>query len=265
MKSEPIPSVRELYDPVMQALHNLGGMGTTQEIFDEIAKILNLNETHDVTFEDSDHSYRSVVRSRVGWAQTHLKRSGLLENPIRGVWALSDVNKTTVRPEMRNLGSIAKREKKDAGSEDGHDRVLNSVSEVTTDISIPTLDKLMNPLLQELQRSGGSGTNEEINEGVAKQLRLTENELKLLHTPGKGRQTEFEYRLSLARRYLKAYGLLENPKVKLWTLTEKGSAVTRVNPFAVILHYQFVSWEERSRRERSVLPELTDIDETMFW
>ena len=85
----------------------------------------------------------------------------------------------------------------------------------------------MNPLLLVLHRLGGSGTNDDMRDGVVEILRLTDEQATLLHDPDRGQQTELEYRLSLARRYLKKYGLLDNPKPKTWKLTAKGSTVVR--------------------------------------
>ncbi|MDE2750091.1 MAG: winged helix-turn-helix domain-containing protein [Chloroflexota bacterium] len=133
------------------------------------------------------------------------------------------------------------------------------------EVSIPTLDKMMNPLLLVLHRLGDSGTNDEMRDGVVKMLHLTDEQIAALHDPERGQQTEVEYRLSLARRYLKKYGLLENPKPKTWKLTAKGSTVIRVNPYAVILHYREKIWQESMQRDNEVLPNLTDIDETISW
>ncbi|MCY3833079.1 MAG: winged helix-turn-helix domain-containing protein [Chloroflexi bacterium] len=132
-------------------------------------------------------------------------------------------------------------------------------------VSVPTLDKFMSPLLLVLHRLGGAGTNDEMRDGVAEILRLTEDQLDVLHAAGGGTQTEVEYRLSLARRYLKKYGLLENPKPRSWKLSAKGSSVVRVNPYAVILYYREKTWEESMQRVNDLLPDLTDIDETMSW
>lgn len=57
---------------------------------------------------------------------------------------------------------------------------------------------------------------------------LTPEEIRQLH--GDTKQTELEYRLAWARTYLKHYGLIDNPKRGMWTLTEQGQKTERVNP-----------------------------------
>jgi len=76
--------------------------------------------------------------------------------------------------------------------------------------SIPTFDRLMNPLIKALKELGGSGTIEEIDGKVAELAGLSDGQLKVLHNPDKGSQTEVEYRLAWTRTYLKQYGILEN-------------------------------------------------------
>jgi restriction system protein len=79
-----------------------------------------------------------------------------------------------------------------------------------TDSSIPTYDSMMNPVIEGLQRLGGSGTIAEINEEVFEILGLSDEQLDSPHDPEKGSATEVEYRLHWTRTHLKKYGILEN-------------------------------------------------------
>ena len=78
------PPFDELYNPMLKALHNLGGEGTNQEILSEVVKDMKLTD------EQSD-----VAELRLGWIRTYLKRYGLVENPKRGFWALTEEGKNT--------------------------------------------------------------------------------------------------------------------------------------------------------------------------
>lgn len=84
---------------------------------------------------------------------------------------------------------------------------------------IPTYDDLFNPVLQALHELGGSGSNSEVDETVAKILKLTEDEINEIHS---GNRTKLSYRLAWSRNYLKRYGLLENSARGVWALTAKG-------------------------------------------
>lgn len=95
--------------------------------------------------------------------------------------------------------------------------------------NIPTFDDLMNPTIQALNNLGGSATIHEIYAEVVNILQLPEDILNTLHNPEKSSQTEIEYRLAWSRTYLKKYGLLENSKRGVWTLTPEGRKTRKVN------------------------------------
>ena len=100
-------------------------------------------------------------------------------------------------------------------------------------VTVPTFDTYMNPLLQALGDLGGSGTIEEIAARTAEIVGLSDEQLDVLHNPERGGQTEFEYRLAWTRTYLKKYGLLENSSKGVWALTQKGRLVAQVDPTEV--------------------------------
>ncbi|MCD6475819.1 MAG: restriction endonuclease [Anaerolineaceae bacterium] len=101
-------------------------------------------------------------------------------------------------------------------------------------VEVPTFDAMMNPLLQGLKNLGGSGTIKEIADEVSKIINLSDEQLEVIHNPEKGGQTEFEYRLSWTRTYLKKYGLLENSSRGIWALNPNGRKTSKVNPKKVV-------------------------------
>lgn len=95
-------------------------------------------------------------------------------------------------------------------------------------------DDLMNPVIQALRNLGGSGTIEEINNKVAELAKIPSDQLEVLHNPEKGGMTEIEYRLMWTRTYLKIYGVIENSVRGVWSLTEKGSKIEKVDEKDVV-------------------------------
>jgi restriction system protein len=95
-------------------------------------------------------------------------------------------------------------------------------------------DDLMNSVIQALKDLGGSGTNEEINSKVAEIAKIPSEQLEVLHNPEKGGMTEIEYRLMWTRTYLKIYGVIENSVRGVWSLTENGSKIERVEEKDVV-------------------------------
>lgn len=111
---------------------------------------------------------------------------------------------------------------------------------------IPPYQSFFNPVLKVLKALGGSGSIEEIDSKVCELQSLPRSVMEVLHNPETGTSTEVEYRLAWARTYLKAYGLIDNSKRGVWTLTRKAETVEAVNETEVI---KFVRTQSKQRRE----------------
>ena len=77
----------ELFNPLLTALHNLGGSGSVEELEEQVAIILNLT---DEQVNEIHRGNTSKLTYRLAWARNYLKRFELLENSSRGVWALKE-------------------------------------------------------------------------------------------------------------------------------------------------------------------------------
>jgi restriction system protein len=91
-------------------------------------------------------------------------------------------------------------------------------------VSIPTYDKLIWPTVRALRELGSSATIREIVEKVTELERFSDEQLSVFHKNGP--DTQIEYRLAWARTYLKKYGAVVNSRRGVWSLTEKGRALT---------------------------------------
>lgn len=93
---------------------------------------------------------------------------------------------------------------------------------------IPKYDDLFSPTLQVLVKLGGSGSVEEIDEGLTTLIGATQAQLDVTY-PKSGAPV-LPYRMSWARSFLKLPGFIENPSRGVWVLTEVGrTAVDRPN------------------------------------
>ena len=83
-----------MFNPVLQALHELGGSGSIEEINNKVIELQN----YPVDIVDILHGEgpTTEIEYRLAWARTYLKKYGLLENSSRGVWAISN-EKNTVK------------------------------------------------------------------------------------------------------------------------------------------------------------------------
>ena len=93
---------------------------------------------------------------------------------------------------------------------------------------VPSFKDLMNPTLDALHALGGSSAIGELDRKVIGRLEMPESVNVILHKNGP--QTEVEYRLAWARTYLKRFGLIDNSRRGVWSLTEVGHTTRSINP-----------------------------------
>ena len=93
-----LPKYNELLNPLLQALHDLGGSGTIEEISSKVSEILDLPEDVVNIPHDPDKGSQTEVEYRLAWARTYLKKYGLLDNSERGVWLIV--------PEKRDISEV---------------------------------------------------------------------------------------------------------------------------------------------------------------
>jgi restriction system protein len=93
-----------------------------------------------------------------------------------------------------------------------------------TGAAIPQYHKLMWPVQTGLTELGGSATLREMYERVVENEHFTEEQQSV--STNDGRISEIEYRLHWARTHLKAIGAIENSTRGVWTVTDKGRAIT---------------------------------------
>lgn len=76
-------------NPTITALKQLGGSGTIEEIYLNVAQLIHLNDEQVAVLHDPSKGSQTEVEYRLAWARTYLKKYGVLEISSRGVWALT--------------------------------------------------------------------------------------------------------------------------------------------------------------------------------
>ena len=116
-----VPKYYELFNPLLQALRELGGSASIPEQEEAVARLLSLSEDE---VNEIHRGNRTKFGYKLGWARTYLKRYGLLENSDRGVWALTEEGASVdgVVPEevvrmVQQQGRIAREELEEAEAE----------------------------------------------------------------------------------------------------------------------------------------------------
>jgi restriction system protein len=89
-----IPQYNDMFNPVLQALQELGGSGSIEEINNKVIEMQNYPA--DIVDILHGEGPTTEIEYRLAWARTYLKKYGLLENSSRGVWAISN-DKSSVK------------------------------------------------------------------------------------------------------------------------------------------------------------------------
>ena len=91
-----MPTFDSLMNPLLNALSNLGGSGSIDEIYEKVVELEDIDEEILSTPHNLEKSNQTEVAYRLAWARTYLRKYGFLENSSRGVWTLTPKAKDEV-------------------------------------------------------------------------------------------------------------------------------------------------------------------------
>ena len=100
-----VPKYDDLFNPLLKAVHNLGGSASISEQEDEVASILGLTEKET---SEIHRGNRTKLSYRLAWARNYLKRYGLLDNSSRGVWSLTAFGRKTTAIDKKEVNKSIK-------------------------------------------------------------------------------------------------------------------------------------------------------------
>jgi len=136
----------ELFNPVLQALHRLGGSATNEEIEEKLAAILDLSNE---AVEEIHRGSTTKLSYRAAWAKNYLKRLGLIENTSRAVWVLTpegrntkEINREEAKKIVKRLSGVKKQPEKD---EPATQAVPDELSELDWSDELIELIKKLDP------------------------------------------------------------------------------------------------------------------------
>ena len=95
---------------------------------------------------------------------------------------------------------------------------------MATKSDLPSFEEYCVPTVRVLKERGGSATIEELEQGVAEAMALSDDIVNVPH--GDGPRSQFQYELAWVRTYLKKVGYLENSERAVWRLTQDGLAAS---------------------------------------
>lgn len=153
-----IPTYDDLFNPVIQALHDLGGSGSVSEIDDKVAEILKLTEKE---VNEIHRGNRTKLSYRLAWSRNYLKRYGLLENSSRGVWALTAAGNHINTVKKEEVNRFVKSADRKAGSTESEveeiepQRALKTWEDELTEEMIKLSPEAFERLCQRVLRESG--------------------------------------------------------------------------------------------------------------
>jgi restriction system protein len=131
--------------------------------------------------------------------------------------------------------------------------------------NLPTFDELLIPTLKALKKLGGSGTIEEINEGVFEIARINEETLQIPHGEN-GLHGEVEYRLAWSRTYLKKFGLIDNSSRGVWSIINSEINIDKLTSEEIVKKVRDLHKPDKHKQEKSEEQEIIEqIEETTNW
>lgn len=125
-----------MFNPLLTAVHQLGGSGTIEEIEAKVYEILKLPDDISNVMHGKDGN-QTEVEYRLAWARTYLKKYGILENSSRGVWSIvpekndiTHVNQEEVLSYVRGLEKEQKSKKSTINGNSLDDNDIDAPEEV---------------------------------------------------------------------------------------------------------------------------------------
>jgi restriction system protein len=171
MSSAKFPTYDSIMNPLIEAMKNLGGSGTIEEIDNKVAEIMNLSDEQLEILQNPSKGGRTKFEYRLAWTRTYLKSYGILENSSRGVWALTTLGRKTDKVNEKEVVKIVREQQRNEKSgvsveddvgpeiaESWRDQVLN----VLLELDPSAFERLIQRLLREsgfvqVQVTGKSG------------------------------------------------------------------------------------------------------------
>lgn len=149
--------LEDLINPVIQALKQLGGSGTNEEINNKVAEIAGIPSEQLEVLHNPEKGGITEIEYRLMWARTYLKKYGLLDNSSRGVWSLTaegnQVERVNARDAVRHVrDQLKKGTVTPEASEEEPDRKVEWQEEllgVILDLTPPAFERLVQRVLRE--------------------------------------------------------------------------------------------------------------------
>jgi len=146
-------------NPLIQAMKELGGSGSIEEINDKTAEIMGLRDQQLEILHDSKKGGRTEFEYRIAWSRTYLKKYGILENSSRGVWALTADGNNLSRLDEKEVKRTVRAQNKPAAQEITEEEIQQETAptwrEQLLDVLLNVTSAAFERLAQRILRESG--------------------------------------------------------------------------------------------------------------
>ena len=162
-----IPHRNELMAPTVQAIHELGGSASVDEIVSKVISIMQIPDdiaSAPYITKRGNSDPRTKLEYDLAWVRTYLKQMGVLENSTRGVWVVTGKSFTPTGSEIRLP------EKEEVAQVDWREQIATVLVEKLTPAAF---ERLIQRILREtgfvqVEVTGKSGDGGIDGKGIAK-------------------------------------------------------------------------------------------------
>lgn len=112
MEKVELPTYETLMNPAIEALKNLGGSATIEELFNKVVEVAGITDEQLEVIHDPERGSQTEVEYRLAWARTYLKKYGIFENSSRGVWALTQKGRQIEKVNPKEVSRYFREQKK---------------------------------------------------------------------------------------------------------------------------------------------------------
>ncbi|MDA8003668.1 MAG: restriction endonuclease [Alphaproteobacteria bacterium] len=108
MTMNSLPRRFQLVKPVVSAFRDLDGSADNAQLVEKVAELLDLSD--ELVAQLHGDGPKTELYYRIGWVKTWLKKSGMLNNPQRGVWVLTKYGRSATEEEIEERINEVRRE-----------------------------------------------------------------------------------------------------------------------------------------------------------
>jgi restriction system protein len=166
---EEIPKREHFLKPTLQAIIELGGSGSNEEINDKIIAILDIPEN--LLSIMHGNTLQSELAYQLAWVRTMLKNQGLIENSQRGIWAIISIEDVEILLKQKGQRTLEQKISQQLESnENWKEKILSVIIEK---VSPSGFERLIQRFLREkgftqVEVTGRSGDGGIDGRGIAK-------------------------------------------------------------------------------------------------